>query len=69
MCGGTDQLQPSCCSRGQGEWAVTDLVCVQVDLKMSLVAMPLYQRRHKHFDQSYRHVQTRYLLEEYAAKR
>ncbi|XP_055969960.1 myomesin-2 isoform X2 [Sorex fumeus] len=36
---------------------------------MSLVALPFYQRRHKHFDQSYRHVQTRYLLEEYAAKR
>ncbi|KAM5278521.1 myomesin-2 isoform 2-T2 [Hipposideros larvatus] len=36
--------------------------------KMSLVAMPFYQRRHKHFDQSYRNIQTRYLLNEYSAK-
>ncbi|XP_059240444.1 myomesin-2 [Mustela nigripes] len=36
---------------------------------MSLVAVPFYQKRHKHFDQSYRNVQTRYLLDEYAAKK
>ncbi|XP_014384175.1 PREDICTED: myomesin-2 [Myotis brandtii] len=35
---------------------------------MSLVTMPFYQRRHKHFDQSYRNIQTRYLMNEYAAK-
>ncbi|XP_045437610.1 myomesin-2-like, partial [Pipistrellus kuhlii] len=35
---------------------------------MSLVTLPFYQRRHKHFDQSYRNVQTRYLMNEYAAK-
>uniref|UniRef100_A0A8C3MZZ5 Uncharacterized protein n=1 Tax=Geospiza parvula TaxID=87175 RepID=A0A8C3MZZ5_GEOPR len=33
---------------------------------MSSVAVPFYQRRHKHFDQSYRNIQTRYVLEEYA---
>uniref|UniRef100_A0A452SL41 Myomesin 2 n=1 Tax=Ursus americanus TaxID=9643 RepID=A0A452SL41_URSAM len=33
---------------------------------MSLVAVPFYQKRHKHYDQSYRNVQTRYLLDEYA---
>ncbi|EHB02142.1 Myomesin-2 [Heterocephalus glaber] len=38
-------------------------------LNMSLVAMPFYQKRHKHFDQSYRNVQTRYLLDEYASKK
>lgn len=37
--------------------------------KMSLVALPFYQKRHKHFDQSYRNIQTRYLLDEYAAKK
>uniref|UniRef100_A0A8C0QAZ2 Myomesin 2 n=1 Tax=Canis lupus familiaris TaxID=9615 RepID=A0A8C0QAZ2_CANLF len=36
---------------------------------MSLVTVPFYQKRHKHFDQSYRNVQTRYLLDEYAAKK
>ncbi|KAJ8775764.1 hypothetical protein J1605_016162 [Eschrichtius robustus] len=36
---------------------------------MSLVAMPFYQKRHKNFDQSYRNIQTRYLLDEYAAKK
>ncbi|KAM9201425.1 myomesin-2 [Dugong dugon] len=36
---------------------------------MSLVAVPFYQKRHKHFDQSYRNIQTRYLLDEYAAKK
>lgn len=41
---------------------------LQVDSKMSLVTMPFYQRRHKHFDQSYRNIQTRYLMNEYAAK-
>uniref|UniRef100_A0A8C3KCJ1 Myomesin 2 n=1 Tax=Calidris pygmaea TaxID=425635 RepID=A0A8C3KCJ1_9CHAR len=33
---------------------------------MSSVVVPFYQRRHKHFDQSYRNIQTRYVLEEYA---
>ncbi|MXQ94516.1 hypothetical protein E5288_WYG021620 [Bos mutus] len=37
--------------------------------KMSLVAVPFYQKRHKHFDQSYRNIQTRYLLDEYSAKK
>uniref|UniRef100_G1M7N3 Myomesin 2 n=1 Tax=Ailuropoda melanoleuca TaxID=9646 RepID=G1M7N3_AILME len=36
---------------------------------MSIVAVPFYQKRHKHYDQSYRNVQTRYLLDEYAAKK
>ncbi|XP_048155588.1 myomesin-2 isoform X1 [Corvus hawaiiensis] len=36
---------------------------------MSSVAVPFYQRRHKHFDQSYRNIQTRYILEEYAARK
>ncbi|TEA23730.1 hypothetical protein DBR06_SOUSAS3810090 [Sousa chinensis] len=36
---------------------------------MSLVAVPFYQKRHKHFDQSYRNIQTRYLVDEYAAKK
>ncbi|XP_066093913.1 myomesin-2 [Saccopteryx bilineata] len=36
---------------------------------MSLVAVPFYQKRHKHFDQSYRDIQARYLLSEYAAKK
>ncbi|XP_025873724.2 myomesin-2 isoform X1 [Vulpes vulpes] len=36
---------------------------------MSIVTVPFYQKRHKHFDQSYRNVQTRYLLDEYAAKK
>lgn len=36
---------------------------------MSLVALPFYQRRHKHFDQSYRNTQARYLLSEYAARK
>ncbi|XP_054422183.1 myomesin-2 [Pteronotus mesoamericanus] len=36
---------------------------------MSLVAVPFYQKRHRHFDQSYRNTQTRYLLNEYAAKK
>ncbi|EPQ16691.1 Myomesin-2 [Myotis brandtii] len=40
----------------------------KVNSKMSLVTMPFYQRRHKHFDQSYRNIQTRYLMNEYAAK-
>nr|XP_034965839.1 myomesin-2 isoform X1 [Zootoca vivipara] len=31
--------------------------------------VPFYQRRHKHFDQSYRNIQTRYLLQEYSARR
>ena len=44
-------------------------LCSQVRSKMSLVAVPFYQKRHKHFDQSYRNVQTRYLLDEYAAKK
>uniref|UniRef100_A0A8C0BTN1 Myomesin 2 n=1 Tax=Buteo japonicus TaxID=224669 RepID=A0A8C0BTN1_9AVES len=35
---------------------------------MSSVAVPFYQRRHKHFDQSYRNIQTRYVLEEYARR-
>uniref|UniRef100_A0A8U7MW25 Myomesin 2 n=1 Tax=Corvus moneduloides TaxID=1196302 RepID=A0A8U7MW25_CORMO len=35
---------------------------------MSSVAVPFYQRRHKHFDQSYRNIQTRYILEEYAVE-
>lgn len=38
-------------------------------LDMYLVALPFYQKRHKHFDQSYRHIQTRYLLDEYASKK
>uniref|UniRef100_A0A8C3LGP6 Myomesin 2 n=1 Tax=Chrysolophus pictus TaxID=9089 RepID=A0A8C3LGP6_CHRPC len=36
---------------------------------MSSVAVPFYQKRHKHFDQSYRNIQTRYVLEEYAARK
>nr|XP_060511606.1 myomesin-2 [Panthera onca] len=40
-----------------------------VPTEMSLAAVPFYQKRHKHFDQSYRNVQTRYLLDEYAAKK
>ncbi|EPY85790.1 myomesin-2 [Camelus ferus] len=40
-----------------------------VNTKMSLVTLPFYQKRHKHFDQSYRNIQTRYLLDEYAAKK
>ncbi|XP_037382641.1 myomesin-2 [Talpa occidentalis] len=36
---------------------------------MSLLTMPFHQRRHRHFDQSYRNIQTRYLLDEYTAKR
>lgn len=36
---------------------------------MSLVALPFHQKRHRHFDQSYRNIQTRYLLDEYASKR
>uniref|UniRef100_A0A8C6JSS6 Uncharacterized protein n=1 Tax=Melopsittacus undulatus TaxID=13146 RepID=A0A8C6JSS6_MELUD len=35
---------------------------------MSTVVVPFYQRRHKHFDQSYRNIQTRYVLEEYAVE-
>nr|XP_008541983.1 PREDICTED: myomesin-2 [Equus przewalskii] len=42
---------------------------VETHTKMSLVAVPFYQKRHKHFDQSYRNTQTRYLLDEYAAKK
>ncbi|XP_034508303.1 myomesin-2 [Ailuropoda melanoleuca] len=41
----------------------------EVHTKMSIVAVPFYQKRHKHYDQSYRNVQTRYLLDEYAAKK
>ncbi|XP_024623850.1 myomesin-2 [Neophocaena asiaeorientalis asiaeorientalis] len=36
---------------------------------MSLVAVPFYQKRHKHLDQSYRNIQTRYLVDEYTAKK
>ncbi|XP_036919270.1 myomesin-2 [Sturnira hondurensis] len=36
---------------------------------MSLVALPFYQKRHKHFDQSYRNTQARYLLNEYSARK
>ncbi|XP_012644254.2 myomesin-2 [Microcebus murinus] len=36
---------------------------------MSLVALPFYQKRHRHLDQSYRNTRTRYLLDEYASKR
>uniref|UniRef100_A0A2R9CS76 Myomesin 2 n=1 Tax=Pan paniscus TaxID=9597 RepID=A0A2R9CS76_PANPA len=36
---------------------------------MSLVTVPFYQKRHRHFDQSYRNIQTRYLLDEYASKK
>uniref|UniRef100_A0A8C3IAL4 Myomesin 2 n=1 Tax=Chrysemys picta bellii TaxID=8478 RepID=A0A8C3IAL4_CHRPI len=36
---------------------------------MSSKRVPFYQRRHKHFDQSYRNIQTRYLLQEYAARK
>ncbi|XP_014724951.1 PREDICTED: myomesin-2 [Sturnus vulgaris] len=36
---------------------------------MSSVAVPFYQRRHKHFDQSYRNIQTRYVFEEYAKRK
>ncbi|XP_074803886.1 myomesin-2 isoform X5 [Natator depressus] len=36
---------------------------------MSSKRAPFYQRRHKHFDQSYRNIQTRYLLQEYAARK
>uniref|UniRef100_G3V7K1 Myomesin 2 n=1 Tax=Rattus norvegicus TaxID=10116 RepID=G3V7K1_RAT len=36
---------------------------------MSLVVVPFYQKRHKHFDQSYRNIQTRYLLDRYASKK
>lgn len=43
--------------------------CSQVPTEMSLAAVPFYQKRHKHYDQSYRNVQTRYLLDEYAAKK
>ncbi|XP_032474510.1 myomesin-2 isoform X2 [Phocoena sinus] len=40
-----------------------------VSTKMSLVAVPFYQKRHKHLDQSYRNIQTRYLVDEYTAKK
>ncbi|XP_001505790.3 myomesin-2 isoform X2 [Ornithorhynchus anatinus] len=33
------------------------------------MAVPFYQRRHRHFDQSYRNIHTRYLLQEYAARK
>ncbi|KAM5312546.1 myomesin-2 [Glossophaga mutica] len=36
---------------------------------MSLVAVPFYQKRHKHFDQSYRNTQARYLMSEYASRK
>ncbi|KAH0622030.1 hypothetical protein JD844_023927 [Phrynosoma platyrhinos] len=36
---------------------------------MSSKRVPFYQRRHKHFDQSYHNIQTRYLLQEYSARR
>uniref|UniRef100_A0A8C8YWF4 Myomesin 2 n=1 Tax=Prolemur simus TaxID=1328070 RepID=A0A8C8YWF4_PROSS len=36
---------------------------------MSLVALPFYQKRHRHLDQTYRDTRTRYLLDEYASKR
>ncbi|XP_025062126.1 myomesin-2 isoform X2 [Alligator sinensis] len=36
---------------------------------MSSKPLPFYQRRHKHFDQSYRNIETRYLLQEYSARR
>uniref|UniRef100_H0X1R5 Myomesin 2 n=1 Tax=Otolemur garnettii TaxID=30611 RepID=H0X1R5_OTOGA len=36
---------------------------------MSLVALPFYQKRHRHLDQSYRNTRARYLLDEYASKR
>uniref|UniRef100_A0A8C6RBF2 Myomesin 2 n=1 Tax=Nannospalax galili TaxID=1026970 RepID=A0A8C6RBF2_NANGA len=36
---------------------------------MSLVVAPFYQKRQKHFDQSYRNIQTRYLLDQYASKK
>ncbi|XP_037668866.1 myomesin-2 [Choloepus didactylus] len=36
---------------------------------MPFVAVPFYQKRHKHYDQSYRNIQTRYLMNEYAAKK
>ncbi|XP_003215538.2 myomesin-2 [Anolis carolinensis] len=36
---------------------------------MSSKRVPFYQKRHKHFDQSYRNIQTRYMLQEYSARR
>uniref|UniRef100_A0A8D0BE47 Myomesin 2 n=1 Tax=Salvator merianae TaxID=96440 RepID=A0A8D0BE47_SALMN len=36
---------------------------------MSSKKVPFYQKRHKHFDQSYRNIQTRYLVQEYSARR
>nr|XP_056712242.1 myomesin-2 [Euleptes europaea] len=36
---------------------------------MSSRRLPFYQKRHKHFDQSYRNIETRYLLQEYAARK
>ncbi|XP_048353554.1 myomesin-2 isoform X1 [Sphaerodactylus townsendi] len=36
---------------------------------MSSKRVPFYQKRHKHFDQSYRNIETRYLLKEYAARK
>ncbi|KAF7247946.1 M-protein, striated muscle, partial [Varanus komodoensis] len=36
---------------------------------MSPKRLPFYQKRHKHFDQTYRNIETRYLLQEYSARR
>lgn len=36
---------------------------------MSLVTLPFYQKRHRHFDQSYRNIQTKYLMDEYMARK
>ncbi|KAM6463846.1 myomesin-2 isoform 2-T3 [Liasis olivaceus] len=36
---------------------------------MSPKKLPFYQKRHKHYDLSYRNLETRYLLQEYAARR
>uniref|UniRef100_A0A8D2J6J9 Myomesin 2 n=1 Tax=Varanus komodoensis TaxID=61221 RepID=A0A8D2J6J9_VARKO len=33
---------------------------------MSPKRLPFYQKRHKHFDQTYRNIETRYLLQEYS---
>lgn len=36
---------------------------------MSAKAVPFYQKKHKHYDHTYRNIDTRYVLQEYSAKK
>ncbi|KAJ1150239.1 hypothetical protein NDU88_003034 [Pleurodeles waltl] len=36
---------------------------------MSAKAVPFYQKKHKHFDHTYRNIDTRYVVQEYSAKK